>query len=136
MPVSMAAPGSPWAFPDSGAAYRAACGGACHIAFPPGLLIADDWLAIMSDLERHFGANAALDPRHRQEIGDFLQKNGATDRKYASPEEDMPRITTLPWFAERHQDARRVVMKGRVKSVADCAACHKGSEIDRITGSK
>jgi len=127
----MAARNDSWISLDS-AAYRSECG-ACHVAFPPGLMVADDWLALMADLEHHFGANVALDPKRRKEISDFLQKNSATNRKYASPD-DMPRITTAPWFTEKHQGAMRVVMKGRVKSLTDCAACHKGSDIDLMNG--
>jgi hypothetical protein len=96
-------------------------------------MIADDWLAITSDLPHHFGENAALDANRLQEIRDFLQKNSATDRRYASPEEDLPRITTAPWFLEKHKGASRVVKKGRVKSILLCTACHKGPEIERMT---
>ena len=119
-------PANPWALPENSEAYRAECG-ACHYAFPPGLLIVDDWLALMSDLEHHFGANAGTEPKQAQAIRAFLEKNGATDRKkYASQEEDLPRITTLPWFMQKHAGSASVVAKGRVKSLLDCAACHKG----------
>lgn len=96
-------------------------------------MVADDWLALMADLEHHFGANAALDPKQRKEVSDFLQKNAATSRKYASPE-DTPRITTALWFIRKHHGAIRVVEKGRVKSLTDCAACHKGPDIDLMNG--
>jgi mono/diheme cytochrome c family protein len=122
----------PWTVRTDSAVYRAECS-ACHIAFPPGLLTADDWLAIMSDLDRHFGANAALEPGLRQKITSFLERNGSANRAFGSTE-DTPRITTAPWFERKHRSAFRMLIKGRVKSLVDCAACHKGPEIDQMTG--
>jgi hypothetical protein len=121
-----------WTLREDSAAYRSECS-ACHIAFPPGLLTTDDWLAIMSDLDHHFGANAALDGALRAKIGAFLGRNAATSRQFAS-QDDTPRITTAPWFLRKHQSALRLLFKGRVKSLAECAACHKGPEIDTMSG--
>lgn len=132
MPALAAARGDPWTVLENSGPYRTECS-ACHIAFPPALLAADDWLALMSDLEHHFGANAALEPKLRQQISEFLERNGATNRMYASGE-DTPRITSSGWFARKHQGAMRMMLKGRLKSVSDCAACHKGPEIDRMGG--
>jgi hypothetical protein len=101
------------------------------------LLISDDWLALTSDLGHHFGTNAEVIPQRLEEIRNFLKRNGATDRrKYASPEEGLPRISTLPWFMEKHQGAIRVVVKGRVKSLTSCTDCHKGSEVDSMNSGK
>lgn len=131
-PALAGARGDPWTLLEDSATYRSECS-ACHIAFPPALLAGDDWLALMSDLEHHFGANASLEPKLRKQIGDFLERNGATNRMYSSGE-DVPRITTSGWFARKHQGAMRMLFKGRVKSLADCASCHKGPDIDRMTG--
>jgi hypothetical protein len=87
----------------------------------------------MSDLEHHFGANAVLEPKLRKQISDFLERNGAANRMFGSTE-DVPRITTATWFLRKHRSALRMLDKGRVKSLADCAACHKGPDIDRMTG--
>ncbi len=121
-----------WQTREDNAAYRTECG-ACHIAFPPALLTADDWLAIMSDLDHHFDANAGLDAGVRQQISAFLERNGAANRAFAS-RDDTPRITSAGWFVRKHQGAIRLVRKGRVKSLVDCAACHKGPEIEGMTG--
>jgi hypothetical protein len=121
-----------WTAREDSAAYRAECS-ACHIAFPPALLAVDDWLAIMSDLEHHFGANASLEPGVRKKIAAFLERNGANNPAFASREET-PRITTASWFLRKHRGALRMLVKGKVKSLADCAACHKGPEIDLMTG--
>jgi hypothetical protein len=122
----------PWQAREDNAAYRNECG-ACHIAFPPALLPVDDWLAIMSELDRHYGANAGLDEKVRKEISAFLERNGAADHKFGS-REDMPRITGTDWFVRKHGGAYRLVLKGRIKSLVDCVACHKGPDIDKMTG--
>ena len=38
------------------------------------------------------------------------------------------------WFVRKHQGAIRLWRKGKLKSLADCAACHKGPDIERMTG--
>jgi hypothetical protein len=132
VPAAAAAHEQAWQTREDNAAYRAECG-ACHIAFPPALLWADDWLAITSDLEHHFGANAGLDAEVRKQISGFLERNGAANRAFAS-REDSPRITTADWFIRKHRGAMRLVLKGRVKSIIDCGACHKGPEIEGMAG--
>jgi hypothetical protein len=129
---SCAARDEPWQQREDNAAWRTECSG-CHIAFPPALLSADDWLDIMSNLERHYGADASLDAPTRQQIAEYLARNGASNRMFAS-RDDVPRITSAEWFLRKHRGAIRMLQKGRVKSLADCAACHKGPEIDRMTG--
>jgi hypothetical protein len=130
--ATAAAHDEPWQAREDNAAYRNECS-ACHIAFPPALLPADDWLAIMSELDRHYGANAGLDEKVRKEIAAFLERNGTTNRSLASREE-APRITGTDWFVRKHVGAYRLVQKGRVKSLVDCAACHRGPDIDKMTG--
>jgi hypothetical protein len=132
IPTPVGAGNEPWQAHEDSTAYRNECS-ACHIAFPPALLAADDWLAIMSELDKHYGANASLDEKTRKEIAAFLERNASTDRSRAS-REDTPRITSTDWFAKKHQGAFRLVLKGRVKSLVDCAACHKGPDIEKMTG--
>ena len=121
-----------WQQPEDNQAWRSECG-ACHLAFPPALLSVDDWLLIMSELDRHYGANASLDTKTRQEIAAFLERNGTTKPGIGSREET-PRITSTDWFARKHQSAIRLWRKGRVKSLAECTACHKGPDIEKMTG--
>jgi mono/diheme cytochrome c family protein len=120
-----------WRPREDNAAWRAECG-ACHIAFPPALLAPDDWADIMAGLEHHFGTNAQLDEKTRQEIAAFLLRNGGNHRNWGS-RDDVPRITTADWFGRKHQSAIRLWRKGRVKSLAECAACHRGPDIERMT---
>lgn len=131
LPALAAARDNAWQPREDNAAWRAECG-ACHIAFPPALLSADDWMVIMSELERHFGTDASIDEKTRKDISAFLERNASANRLFASRDET-PRITTSDWFARKHQGAIRLWRKGRVKSLADCGACHKGPEIERMT---
>ncbi|HEX8961773.1 MAG TPA: cytochrome C [Rhodocyclaceae bacterium] len=124
---------SAWQPREDNEAWRAECS-ACHIAFPPALLPADSWLAIMARLDRHFGADASLDARTREQITNYLDRNGAPKPVFGSPPDELPRITTQDWFLRKHRGAARLLLKGRVKSLADCAACHKGPEIERMKG--
>jgi len=119
-----------WKVGEEHAAWRAECG-ACHIAFPPALLSADDWRAIMARLDRHFGLDASLDGTKRQEISDYLARNGAGERLF-DPREELPRITRSDWFLAKHRSAIRLWRKGQIKSLADCAACHKGADLEAI----
>lgn len=56
--------------------YRTECGD-CHLAFPPALLPAGSWRAVMAGLEDHFGDNAELDPTTAREITGFLVQQAA-----------------------------------------------------------
>ena len=47
----------------------------CHMAFPPQMLHADSWRAMMGDLAHHFGSDASLDEKRRAAITDFLARN-------------------------------------------------------------
>jgi hypothetical protein len=121
-----------WQQRESNALWRAECG-ACHIAFPPALLAADDWLKIMSRLATHFGTEASLDATVRDEIAAYLARNGSgyTISSNISSDE-LPRITASGWFVRKHGGAIRLWRKGKVKSLADCAACHKGPDIETM----
>jgi mono/diheme cytochrome c family protein len=105
------------------ALYQSECA-ACHIAFPPRLLSRGDWQAIVSDLENHFGTNAGVDAAVRDRIAQFLAQSGAVDRTDASRDATL-RITTAAWFVRKHRGAARLVNRGRLASLSDCAACHK-----------
>lgn len=124
---------SAWQPREDNEAWRAECS-ACHIAFPPALLPADDWLEIMARLDKHFGADASLDPKTREQIANYLDRNGGPGRIFGDSREELPRITATEWFLRKHRGAVRLLQKGRVKSLADCAACHKGSDVEKMKG--
>ena len=100
----------------------------CHIAYAPGLLSADSWRKVMKGLDKHFGSDASLDAQENKEITDFLVDN-ASKRRNAT---NAPlRITESSWFKSKHDshEIKPALWKDpRVKSPANCAACHPRAE--------
>lgn len=107
--------------------YAQECG-ACHLAYPPGLLPAASWQRLMGGLDRHFGTDATLDAASARQIGAWLQTHAGTGRRASTaPPED--RITRSPWFVREHDEVAAATWKrASIKSPANCAACHGGAE--------
>jgi cytochrome c553 len=102
--------------------------GACHIAYPPQMLPAESWRAIMSGLDKHFGSNAGLDEADASEITAFLEKNSDARKREASGK-PLLRITEGRWFKSEHREvAARDWKNPKVKSPANCGACHITAE--------
>src|SRR5665647_202364 len=97
---------------------------ACHIAYPARYLPAESWRAIMSGLDKHFGSNASLDAASAKEITAYLEKNAST-RKNKVSAKPVLRITETRWFKSEHREvAARHWKNPKVKSRANCGACH------------
>jgi len=102
--------------------YQAECA-SCHIAYPPRLLPARSWRALMSGLARHFGTDASLDAPTATYLTAFLEQNAGRDRTGAA--KPVLRITETRWFVHEHDEVPAHVWKSpRVKSAAHCTACH------------
>jgi hypothetical protein len=102
--------------------------GSCHVAFPPRLLPAESWRALMSGLDKHFGSDASLDAKSAQEIGAFLEKNAGRNR-HASSGKPVLRITETRWFQREHDEVSDRTWKNpKIKSAANCEACHTMAE--------
>jgi hypothetical protein len=109
------------------ALWQSECG-SCHVAFPPRLLPAESWRAVMAGLDRHFGSDASLEPAVASEIGAFLEKN-ADGRRHAASTRPVLRITETRWFVREHDEVPARTWKNpKVKSAANCAACHTQAE--------
>jgi mono/diheme cytochrome c family protein len=108
-------------------AYTQECG-ACHTAYPPGMLPARSWHRIMSGLDKHYGADASLDSATVQQLGTWLQNNAGTYKRTAEkPPQD--RITRSAWFMREHRKIDAAVWShASIKSAANCAACHTRAE--------
>ncbi len=107
----------------SNAKWKDECG-ACHFAFPPRFLPAESWRTIMAGLNKHFGSNAGLDAATASEITAFLEKNAST-KKHEVLAKPLLRITETPWFKSEHREvAARDWKNPKVKSPANCGACH------------
>lgn len=115
---------------DAPPAYAAECG-SCHLAFPPALLAAADWRRVMTGLDRHYGDNAALDADTARVIGDFLARHGGNADRYAHGGTP-PRLTATAWFQRKHRKVpSHLWQDARVRSAANCSACHPGAETGR-----
>lgn len=118
--------------------YQKECG-ACHLAYPPGLLPARSWRKLMGGLSDHFGDNAELDPADQKAIADYLTANAA-DRSEAKrsmkivrslrPDETPIRISEVPYIVNKHREipARMIQGNPEVKSLGRCNACHAGAD--------
>lgn len=104
-------------------AYKQECA-ACHLAYPPQLLPAASWQALMTNLPRHFGSDASLEPQMVTQLSIWLNANAAESRRIPNrPPED--RITRFNWFVrEHHEVPTRIWQLATVKNGANCAACH------------
>jgi hypothetical protein len=112
---------------ETNAKWKTECS-ACHIAFPPRLLPAESWRAIMSSLNKHFSTNASLDAPTIREIGNFLEKNSGQPGRETSGKSIL-RITDTRWFKHEHSEMPANVWKNpKIKSPANCAACHLQAE--------
>lgn len=114
------------------ASFKNECGG-CHLAYPPALLSAGDWQRTLADLKDHFGTDATLDAKAEQEIGTFLQRNAGNARKLGAGSEP-PRITRTERFIRKHREvAPKYWTDPRIKSAANCEACHQGAADGRFS---
>lgn len=107
----------------SNPAWKTECA-SCHIAYPPQLLPAESWRALMGRLDQHFGVDASIDANAAKEISAFLEANAGRRRGDggASP---VLRITETRWFRKEHDEVpARVWESAAVKSPANCEACH------------
>jgi cytochrome c553 len=103
--------------------WRAECG-SCHIAYPPQLLPAQAWRQLMSQLDRHFGTDASIDPAAAGQIGLFLERHAGSGGQ-APGAANILRITETAWFLDEHDEVPQASWKSpAVKSAANCAACH------------
>jgi hypothetical protein len=106
--------------------WKSECG-SCHVAYPPQLLPASSWRAIMSGLDKHFGSDASLDTQTLTEVGAFLEQNAG--RKRAASAKPVLRITETSWFLREHDEVSRSVWSSqKVKSPSNCTACHRGAD--------
>lgn len=99
---------------------------ACHDAYPARFLPAESWRAIMSGLDKHFGSDASLDAADAAEITAFLEQNAGTGKMgHEVSGKPLLRITETRWFKSEHREVSRHTWKNpRVKSRANCGACH------------
>jgi nitrate/TMAO reductase-like tetraheme cytochrome c subunit len=114
------------------AKWKEECG-ACHVKYPPNLLPAKSWRALMSGLDKHFGSDASLDAATASEISGFLEQNAGSEnfasQMFASWGKPVLRITETRWFRNKHDEvSQRDWDNPKVKSPSNCTACHAQAE--------
>jgi hypothetical protein len=113
--------------------YMDECG-ACHFAYPPGLLPSRSWDKLLSSLNDHFGENAELDAKTVASLNAYLTNNAADkvrnrlSRRIAdSVAHTTPlRITDTPYFKREHREVPQRLVKDnpQVQSFSKCQVCH------------
>jgi len=117
--------------------YGSECG-SCHFAYQAGWLPARSWKKMMGTLDQHFGENAELDQATRDNITAYLVAEAADSRpnrksrkilRSISEDETPVRISTLRYISHKHDEIPTRLMEGnaKVRSRANCAACHTGA---------
>ena len=117
-------------------AYTEECGD-CHLAYPPGLLPAQSWQAMMQGLDDHFGDNAELDADTAAHIHDYLQgaalapgAPGMMRKMLRNLPATAPiRITELPYFISAHRPIAGFAEQQEM-SLGNCEGCH----VDALSG--
>ncbi|MCX6126340.1 MAG: diheme cytochrome c [Proteobacteria bacterium] len=117
--------------------YKAECS-SCHMLYPPGLLPARSWQAMMGGLKEHFGENATLDKAAGDRLTRFLTSNAAdrSDLKRSqkiarsiSANDSPLRFTETLYFKRQHHEINsKVWQRKSVGSPANCVACHARAE--------
>lgn len=112
--------------------YKDECG-SCHVAYPPALLSATSWRAVMAGLGRHFGEDATIDAAKAKELSGWLVSNAGRRDSTDASGQPLLRISETAWFRKEHRDGHdgltpAVWRSPLVKSAANCGACHRNAE--------
>lgn len=116
--------------------YQDECG-ACHYAYPPGLLPSKSWKLLLTAeaLEDHFGENAELDAETINELLAYLLPDAAEHSNYkrskkialsTKPDEIPERVSETRYIRRKHMKIPDHMVEGndKIKSLAYCDACH------------
>ena len=108
--------------------------GVCHMAFQPQMLPKKSWQKIMANLADHFGEDASLNAKMTNSIEKYYVGNAANSgwrggkfMRGLTDESAPLRITETPyWIREHnHEVPERAWKDPKVKSKANCVACHR-----------
>lgn len=107
--------------------WKEECATSCHIGYPPQLMTEESWYLLMERLDKHFGANVAMDSNDNKEILEFLLNNSgiALDGKSSTTS---LRITDTPWFVFEHRHIMNIWSDSAIRSSSNCAVCHINAE--------
>ena len=113
--------------------------GSCHFPYQAGLLPANAWNKMMTDLENHFNSDASLNEADLQTLTKYLNDNSAeknmqykrSSRIVSSlAKNQIPdSISTTPYMIKKHEDIRKdLITQNEVKGLFNCIACHKTAD--------
>ena len=113
--------------------------GSCHFPYQAGLLPANAWNKMMTNLENHFNSDASLNEADLQTLTKYLNDNSAEknmqykrSNKIVSSlaKNQIPdSISTTPYMIKKHEDIRKdLITQNEVKGLFNCIACHKTAD--------
>ena len=116
------------------AVYIEECG-ACHLAYPPGLLPVASWEGLMEDLADHFGESAELDQETADHITQYAVQEALRPGKPTTmsqmlrnmPDDPPLRITEFPSFISAHAVIGEQLQMDEFAEgfLSPCADCHR-----------
>jgi hypothetical protein len=122
--------------------YAQECG-ACHFAYPPGLMSSASWKKLFSNLHDHFGENAELPADTAKTLLDYVTANAADKSDYELSQKIMRsygkatpvRITEVPYIAREHRTVIGPYVKNNpeVGSLSRCQTCHTDGDEGRFS---
>ncbi|WP_456393789.1 diheme cytochrome c [Nitratifractor sp.] len=126
---------------ENEALFRNECG-SCHMAYQPEFLPKRSWKKMMATLEDHFKTDATMDTEDHKKIEAFLIANASDSGSPNSRREAYREISrSIPSgstpisisetrkFKKEHREIPiRLIRQKEVKSIANCAACHRKAE--------
>lgn len=109
--------------------------GSCHFPYQAGLLPANAWNKMMTNLENHFNSDASLSLENFQTISKYLNDNSAeknmqykrSNRIVSSLNANQvpDSISTTPYMVKKHREIRKdLITQPEVKGLFNCIACH------------
>lgn len=113
--------------------------GDCHMAYPPQTLPKRLWGNMINNLADHFGEDASLDPARVAEISTYYKQNASDVSAVRAAKKwrasgTFTRISDAPRFVKKHGTcAPAVWTHEKVKSKANCLACHSTMQTDGST---
>ena len=115
------------------AVYQQECG-ACHVAYPAGMLPAASWEHLVGHLNQHFGVDASLDAATERDIRAWLQQRAGTFRHAANEKPPQDRITHTRWWQRQHDEVSAAAFKRKsVGSASNCGACHPNASLGKFS---
>lgn len=111
--------------------------GSCHMAYPPGMLPARSWDALLADLPHHFGDDATVAEPTRAALAAYATANAADVSNYRlsrvlarATEGTTPlRVSTIPDILSQHDEIPKSwFAEPDIRSRANCVACHPNAK--------